>query len=484
MVLLILAKRSNTIVRLWKPPSLWILPCYSRSYSKKLVSYGKRLNEIKLPPKADRSQNILDSTATTQARATKVAKVAQFSDLPVDPQLTSAIENYLLSDLQYAKPSPIQIQMAKETPILLRDKSKHTNAVVLASETGSGKTLAYLIPLIQFLKFTTNSDSDLNISSRKASYRAIILTPVPSLVGQLHDVISGLNIPSLTVAGMSNFVRTNKIKQISRDILCTNPQKFNALMENNPEAFKSVQIVVCDEADTVSFKDAYKTSIQTIRNLSEHLKYMFFCSATIPTSMERHIQQAYPKANRIVSPDLHKLPSRVNFSIIKCSQEFYKNSKIRALIHTIASIKFSNSEHDQVKRILIFANHGSTVSKIVDELKAKGFDTFAVDGSSTTHEEIEHVLESFKNPIGTDVNDAVKIMVSTDILARGIDLKRIKHVILYDVPFSSMELLHRVGRTGRMSIRGNAYLIVDRSDENKPAVKRIRKAAIHHRALI
>ena len=186
---------------------------------------------------------------------------------------------------------------------------------------------------------------------------------------------------------------------------------------------------------------------------------------------------------RLVTPNLHAIPRRVQLSVIEVEREPYRGNKNLACADALNNIAKDNTEPGYVKRVVVFVNERETTSALKDYLCSKGFDAVDIHRDTRTR----GFLETFTGP--KEVTDAepgrgqLKALVSTDLASRGIDTKMVKNVILYDVPFSTIDFIHRLGRTGRMGRRGRALVLVDK-DSNMDWVREIRKSMFMGKSLI
>lgn len=385
----------------------------------------------------------------------------------------------------------------------------------IAAETGSGKTWAYLAPLLSKLKeedlrlFNMNEQS-YSESKKSSTIRSVILLPTHELVEQVYDSIWRasrahidlersvdkkllqdplyslyLSIPEHLTSLNLNVVKWGsgdshqKLFDASRkriDVLITTPAKIQGLAKlnniNRPfKLFNFVEYCVVDEADTLMDKSWIVDTTSVIRKFSR-CKDLIFCSATIPKEFKKTLSKMFPdefSIINIVTPSLHKIPKQINLKVIDAQLSPYNGSKTRCLAQALYAIHNDGTEQGYVKRILVFVNEKRDVQPLADTLIEKyghrEDDVVCITGSDSADERIAKI-EPFLKPAELLEDDLegskIKVLVTTDLLARGLNFVGIKNVILMDLPNTSVDLVHRVGRTGRMRQSGRVFVIIDK----------------------
>lgn len=411
-----------------------------------------------------------------------VTKFDTFDALKIDPVVRDSILNQVLGHLEYKKPSPIQtlatraIQARRKTP-------EDFKSFLLAAETGSGKTIAYLGPLLTKLKEQEASDPDWKYIKELPIVRSLILVPTLELVSQVISIVKAI----CHEAKLSSFALSaiNSPKSISEtlnrriDVLVTTPDKFLNTFKNESQArgrFKYCKSIVIDEADTLMDESFVESTQKVLSTASPSLVDLVFCSATIPKRFDRVLEQLYPETDRIVSPSLHRIPRTIDFRVVEVFNPPYSNSKSLALQQALYAINNDNTEPGNVKRVVVFLNHKGDIPALADMLKEKGYDVIYIRGGMEIKERKEIISQfvSPASPLPENSTQKVRVLLTTDLLARGVDMNSIRNVILYDVPYSSIDLIHRAGRTGRMGKRGRVFLFVEKK-ESKAWVKGLEK---------
>lgn len=441
---------------------------------------------------------------------------SSFNDFDLLPSVKEAVSSEVLKDLTTIQPTAVQRLVI---PALLGMGLKARQKIVsesrfesflIAAETGSGKTLAYIIPMIDYLKreeeillkytplkeeeevakrlekdqhelfnleIPTVENTDVN-----GKPRAVILVPTSELVNQVGAVIKAMSHvaklrSALISRDFSGRVIRNRLFFSPIDILVSTPHLLSSLAENDPRILSNCSHIIVDEADSL-FDRSFSQITSAIISRAEGLKRLILCSATIPKSLDRSLRKLYPDMRRLVTPHLHAIPRRVQLSIIDTDADPYRGNKLLACADTLHKLAKDETEEGFVKKIIVFVNERETTGEVASYLRFKGFDTASLERDTSDRKEAS-VLDYFTGPktaVGPEVKamDRMAVLVTTDIASRGVDTKTVKNVVLYDVPFSTIDFIHRLGRTGRMGRRGQAVILVDKNT-NKAWVKDIKK---------
>ncbi|AET37942.1 ATP-dependent RNA helicase Ecym_2193 [Eremothecium cymbalariae DBVPG len=412
----------------------------------------------------------------------------------------------LMESAANIKPTPIQVTVIQRLSKKLMDPRLQVHLV--AAETGSGKTMSYIFPLVDYLKRQEceTPESWLQIQN-KAIIRAVILVPTHELVEQVYDTIKKLE-PVLGLKAFSWDINTPYQMFLDAlkgriDVMVTTPGKILSLFRINmihrPDRILSqVKFLVMDEADTLMDQSWVEDSYEVIKKM-QNVNHLLFCSATIPVEFEKTIKKLFPTFNVFVSPNLHKINKKSEIKVINSSLNPYKGSKIKALAQTLYAILKDNSDKVYEKRCVVFVNEKQSVQSVVTTLREKyGHDVHGFSSTDTIEDRLIKIRaftqppmpfeNQFKEkPVSNNIKkvlpnsnivldkfdqkdtnmkpenmNPLKVLVTTDLLARGINFRGVKHVVLYDIPAKSVDLIHRVGRTGRMKQKGTIYIIGDK----------------------
>ena len=342
----------------------------------------------------------------------------------------------------YSEPTPIQ---EKAIPVLLKGKD-----LLGCAQTGTGKTAAFAIPILQLLNANQNS------SSGKRPVKALIITPTRELAIQINESFSAYGkytSPKHTViyGGVSQSAQTNILKN-GVDILIATPGRLLDLMNQGFISLQHIQFFVLDEADRMLDIGFYDDIMRIISYLPKNRQTLMF-SATMPPnirSMSKHVMKKPVE----IALKMSKPAEGVLQVIYKLSD----NQKLPLINSLIA-------DHPEYRSILIFSSTKKKLSEIVRGLRSK---YYLVEGISSDLEqkEREEMLLRFRSR-------KTLVLVATDVLSRGIDIKDIDLVINFDAPSDAEDYVHRVGRTARAETTGVAVTLINRMDMQK--MQRIEK---------
>lgn len=363
--------------------------------------------------------------------------------------------------------------------------------------------------------------------------RAIILLPTAELVDQVGGVVKQLGH---TVKFRSALLSSNYSGKVIRsrlfttggiDIVVTTPHLLSSITESDPNILSRVSHLVVDEADSLLDRGFSPITSAIIDRASPSLQQLILCSATIPRSLDSFLNKRYPDVKRLVTPKLHSIPRRVQLSVVDITKVPYQGNRDLACAQVIWDIGKEGAdegEEGRGKRIVVFVNEREKTTEVADYLKKKGIEAVALSRDSAERDTSE-VLAEFTGPIAatastsrpqkqqqylpTDQETAIspselpmqpsegyntrrtnsrhlaniRVLVTTDIASRGIDTTAVKHVILYDVPHTSIDFIHRLGRAGRMNRRGRGIVLVGKNDR-RDVVREVREGMFGGKALI
>lgn len=319
-------------------------------------------------------------------------------------------------------PTPIQ---AEAIPVLLAGHD-----LLGIAQTGSGKTAAFTLPLLHTLFETPGK-------ARPMSPRALILTPTRELAGQVRDRVIAYGTRTGLRAGLAiGGVPINKQKnQIRRgvDILIATPGRLQDLMKQNAVSLDAVDYLVLDEVDQM-LDMGFIPAIRAITaNLPKTRQNLFF-SATMPREIASLAQALLNDPVRV------EIRSQPKPKIEQSMLFLTKPEKISTLITIAGDDAFTSG--------LVFSRTKHGADKIVKSLNAAGHKAQAIHGNRSQGQR-QRALKAFKA-------GEARILVATDIAARGIDVQGVSHVVNYDLPNVPETYMHRIGRTGRAGASGIA----------------------------
>ncbi|MCX6181273.1 MAG: DEAD/DEAH box helicase [Bacteroidetes bacterium] len=353
----------------------------------------------------------------------------RFDEFNLDEKLLEA-----LSYMGFENASPIQEQAI---PQILAGKD-----LIACAQTGTGKTAAFILPVLN--KLTKTKSKGIN---------TLVLCPTRELAIQIEQQIQGFSYftgaSSIAIYGGDDGSSWNDQKaSLSEgiDIVVATPGKLIAHINMGYVNFRDIQHLILDEADRMLDMGFINDILKIISSMPKEKQCLFF-SATMQPKIRDF-------ANKILRD-----PFQISISISKPAagviQEAYltydnqKTRLIDALIHG----------KDQFESIIVFSSTKIKVNDIVNGLKRKGYSVHGIS-SDLEQKERENVLAQFRAK-------RVRILVATDVLSRGIDIKDINLVINYDVPNEAQDYVHRVGRTARASTTGVAITLINPDDMYK-----------------
>ncbi len=348
-----------------------------------------------------------------------------FSTLGLSDQLMQAVHAS-----GYTVPTEIQ---SRAIPIALEGKD-----LIGRAQTGTGKTAAFVLPMLQHLSSTP----------RKSNTRALILTPTRELAQQVEDSIAGfgrfLHITSLSVYGGVNM--SNQIKRLSRgvDIIIATPGRLLDHLKRKTADLSAVEILVLDEADRM-LDMGFIYDVRTIISRVPAKRQTMLFSATISAEIKK-LAATIQKSPELIEVGEQRAPAE------GITQHFYsvpQNKKINLLLHIL--------EAKSLDSVLVFSRTKHGADAIARRLAHKGISSAAIH-SNRSQSQRQRALDGFKQRHH-------KVLVATDIAARGIDVEGISHVINFDVPAYAEDYVHRVGRTGRADATGDAITFVSPAEQ-------------------
>jgi ATP-dependent RNA helicase RhlE len=333
----------------------------------------------------------------------------------------------------YTHPTPIQEQAI---PVVLERKD-----LLGCAQTGTGKTAAFAIPILQLLQ------EDQRNSRGYKHIRALVLTPTRELAAQISDSFSAYGFytdikQEVIFGGVSQHTQTLALRN-GTDVLIATPGRLLDLINQGYIHLDHLEIFVLDEADRMLDMGFIHDVKKVIRLLPQEKQTLFF-SATMPPQIA---QLAASLLHHPVKVEVTPVSSTVE--IIDQSVYFVqKKDKLDLLVHLL--------EEHKISRALLFTRTKHGADKIVKDLKKLHVNASAIHGNKSQTAR-QYALAQFKA-------GKTKVLVATDIAARGIDVDALTHVINYDLPDVPETYVHRIGRTGRAGANGTAISFCDRSE--------------------
>lgn len=353
----------------------------------------------------------------------------QFTDLGIDTRLETQLAHQGIT-----QPTDIQ---AHAVPTALAGHD-----IFAQSKTGSGKTLAFLLPAVQrVMKQKALSKRD---------PRVLIVAPTRELATQvftqLRLLIAGTTIKAVKILGGENF--NDQIKALRNDpqFVVATPGRLADHITKRSLQLSGLELLIFDEADRI-LDLGFTEQLKMINEQANHrLRQTLLFSATLD-----HAQVD------ALSRNLLKKPKQITLSAANEQHSDIKQTLYLAdhLDHKEALLEHFLNQ-DDVGQCIIFTATRSDTSRLSEALNAKGFKSVALAGDLTQNKRLD-IMDSFSR-------ENFKILITTDVASRGLDLLSVTHVINFDLPKHAEEYVHRIGRTGRAGFKGNAISLVGPKD--------------------
>lgn len=343
-----------------------------------------------------------------------------FNDLPLIAPLKKAIDR-----VGYKTPTPIQ---AQSIPTILKGSD-----LLGCAQTGTGKTAAFAIPMIQLLEEKRNNRQG------KRPIKSLILTPTRELAIQISENIQQYgqftDIRHLVIfGGVPQGKQVNALRK-GVDILVATPGRLLDLMNQGFIKLDQVEIFTLDEADRMLDMGFVHDVKKVISKIPKKRQTLFF-SATMPSSITQLANQILTNPKRVeITPE--------STTAETVEQQLYcidKNNKKKLLLDILGT--------SDAERVLVFTRTKHGANKVVKDLGKTGIKSEAIHGNKTQNSR-QRALKNFKEK-------TTRVLVATDIAARGIDIEELELVINYEIPNIAETYVHRIGRTGRAGNSGKA----------------------------
>ena len=360
----------------------------------------------------------------------------RFEELNLNTLLTKAIK-----ELNYSSPTSIQ---EKAIPIILK---KHD--VLGSAQTGTGKTAAFALPILHHLINEENNDD-------KKKIKTLVITPTRELAIQIAENFTLYakysNIKTTVIfGGVKQGSQTDALNK-GVDILVATPGRLLDLMGQGYISLKDISYFILDEADRMLDMGFINDIKKVLEKLPKERQSLFF-SATMPKNI-------IDLSNKILkSPQ--KIVAHQNSTTAETIQQYIyytnKSTKKDLLFHIL--------RNKDIKQILIFSRTKHGADRIVRTLKKQNINSAAIHGDKSQSQR-QRTLKEFKE-------NKLRVLVATDIAARGIDIDQLNYVLNYDIPNEAETYVHRIGRCGRAGNKGISISICE--PEENTYVKDIEK---------
>jgi len=345
-----------------------------------------------------------------------------FSDL-----ISSPVLRRNLADAKFVTPTPIQ---AGAIPPAIEGRD-----VIATAQTGTGKTLAFALPLLESL-----------LKTRGQGVEALILSPTRELAIQIQETIAlvarGSGIRSaVVVGGMSERTQLNSLRQGARIVVAT-PGRLCDFLDRKLIGLAAVRMVVLDEADRMLDMGFLPAVESILRRTMANRQTMFF-SATIEKSVARLVDKYLKEPIRVAIGSTTRPADKIETRLYDIEQD----RKLALLQHLLETGEGS---------FLVFARTKRGAERLAKKLSGNGVKATAIHGDRTQNQR-NMALKGFQS-------GQYRVLVATDVAARGIHVDNIAHVVNYDLPQCAEDFIHRIGRTGRAGSEGVASTFGTRAE--------------------
>ena len=348
----------------------------------------------------------------------------KFEDLNLHPTLLKAVK-----DQNYVNPTAIQEQAI---PLILKD-----NDVLGTAQTGTGKTAAFALPILHHL---VNEKSNNN----KTKIRALVVTPTRELAIQIGENFTDYakynNIKNTVIfGGVKQGTQTNALAN-GVDVLVATPGRLLDLMGQGFISLNDIGYFVLDEADRMLDMGFINDIKKLLEKLPKNRQSLFF-SATMPNSILTLSNTILRNPKKIAVHQVSTTAETIQQSIYYTN----KSNKKDLLFHIL--------KNKDINQILVFSRTKHGADRIVRNLQKNNIEAAAIHGDKSQNQR-QRALQSFKDY-------KVRVLVATDIAARGIDIDKLSYVLNYDIPNEPETYVHRIGRCGRAGEKGVSISICE-----------------------
>ncbi|SHI49519.1 ATP-dependent RNA helicase RhlE [Mesonia phycicola] len=364
-----------------------------------------------------------------------------FEDFKINNQLQYGIE-----DLGFKKPTPIQ---SKSFPVIMSGKD-----VVGIAQTGTGKTFAYMLPILQNLKY-----------SEQKHPRVLVMVPTRELVIQVEQEINKfakyLNLRVAAVYGGVNMNTHHQLVAQGCDIVVATPGRLYDLTLSRALQLKQIKQLVIDEVD-VMLDLGFRFQLTNILEILPPRRQNIMFSATMTEDVNLFIQDFF-KSPTTISVAVSGTPLENIDQVCYAVPNFY--TKVNLLLDLL-------KDKDTFQKVLVFVPNKKSADLVFNLLEERFSYEVAVIHSNKTQNYRLRSIENFNK-------EKTRVLVTSDVMSRGLDLHKITHVINFDTPRYPENYMHRIGRTGRAEEQGSSILLyTEKEREAKEAIEELMGTSI------
>jgi len=336
-----------------------------------------------------------------------------------------------LADLGLATPTPIQ---SRAIPVVLSGRD-----MVGVAQTGTGKTLAYLLPVLHMLPY-----------SDQMHPRVLILVPTRELVTQIEEVARALtrfqNVRISGVYGGSNINRQKEMMQEGLDVLIATPGRLFDLAVSGVLRLSSIQKLILDEVDEM-FLAGFRPQLLNILDILPEKRQNILFSATLTEEVEDLIHEFFKSPKKVEIVPVGTPLERIEQKAIRVPNYRTKVNYLEQLLR-----------EKEMEKVLIFTKDKKIADRLYGDLQM-GFESeLDLIHSNKSQNYRFKAVDRFQQ-------GDTRVLIATDIVARGLDIQEISHVINFDAPKTPEQYIHRIGRTGRARSSGKSLLLFTPSEE-------------------
>ncbi len=352
-----------------------------------------------------------------------------FADLGLDEKIQKALD-----DMGYVKPTPIQ---AHAIPGALKGRD-----VLGIAQTGTGKTAAFTLPTVHKLA---------KGRARARMPRCLIVCPTRELAAQVAENVElygkYLKLEMALLIGGVSFAEQDRKLAKGVDVLIATPGRLLDQFDRGKILLTGVQTLIVDEADRM-MDMGFIPDIERIFKLTPFTRQVLFFSATMPNEIKRLVDQFLHQPLTVQVARENKTADTVTQKIVRMPSSDAKQKR--------TALRWIIDNHD-VKNGIVFCNRKRDVDIVAKSLTVHGHSAAPIHGD---------LDQSLRTKTLAEFKDGdLKLLVASDVAARGLDIPDVSHVFNYDVPNHSEDYVHRIGRTGRAGRKGDTVMLVSRLDE-------------------
>jgi len=349
--------------------------------------------------------------------------------------------------LGYTIPTPIQL---KSIPPIMEGRD-----FIGLAQTGTGKTAAFVLPILQRL-----------LPGPRGRVRALILSPTRELAEQTYEAINKLGQKTeslgISIYGGVSMEQQKRGLRSGVEIVVACPGRLLDHLWKGTINLADLEILVIDEADRM-FDMGFLPDIRNILGCILHKHQTLLFSATMPTDIRRLVREVLH--DPVTVQIGRTLPAETVSHFLYPVQQHLKTNLLKEILNKT-----------KTDSVLVFTRTKHRAERVAQQLVRDGYRVTSLQGNLSQNQR-QAALTSFRN-------SSIKILVATDIAARGIDVLSISHVINYDMPESTDDYIHRIGRTGRVDKNGDALTFVTNADAGKiRALEQLLNAPLERRTL-